>query len=99
MSAEIERGVPFPTQPASPGGETARPTCGARTRAGTPCRAPGVKDRATGKRRARCKLHGGLSTGPKTVEGRARCADAARRAWADRRARARNTSVEDGGGT
>ena len=42
--------------------------CGARTRAGTPC-----------KRRdlyysGRCKLHGGLSTGPTTSEGKSRSA-------------------------
>lgn len=47
-------------------------TCGARTRKGSPCRAP----RVTGKRR--CKLHGGLSTGPRTAEGRARIAQAQR---------------------
>lgn len=46
-----------------------RPTatyCGARTKAGTACRAkplPGAR---------RCKWHGGLSTGPKTPEGKAR---------------------------
>ncbi|WP_367647925.1 HGGxSTG domain-containing protein [Ruegeria arenilitoris] len=36
-----------------------RPTCGAKTRAGGQCRARVVP----GKRR--CRLHGGLSTGPK----------------------------------
>lgn len=42
--------------------------CGARcrTKDGAPCEAPRVK----GKRR--CKLHGGLSTGPTTDAGRAR---------------------------
>ena len=46
--------------------------CGARTRVGTPCRmraVPGGKC---------CGLHGGLSTGPKTAEGRARIAEAQR---------------------
>lgn len=43
-----------------------RPLCGARTRAGGACAAKVVP----GKRR--CRLHGGLSTGPKTPEGRAR---------------------------
>ena len=47
--------------------------CGARTRKGTPCRALTV----TGKQR--CRLHGGLSTGPRTVEGRARIAESNRR--------------------
>ncbi len=42
------------------------PLCGARTRSGRPCRHPGTK------RNGRCRRHGGLSTGPKTVEGRAR---------------------------
>src|SRR6516164_5408577 len=48
-----------------------RPRCGARTRKGRPCRAPAVWDR--GKDQAlngRCRLHGGLSTGPKTKVGR-----------------------------
>ncbi|MFD0981141.1 HGGxSTG domain-containing protein, partial [Tropicimonas aquimaris] len=50
-----------------------RVICGARTRKGTQCRAksePGKK---------RCRLHGGLSTGPKTEEGRQRIAEAQRR--------------------
>lgn len=42
--------------------------CGATTRRGTPCQAPAVWWRSNG----RCKLHGGLSTGAKTPEGRAR---------------------------
>ncbi len=39
--------------------------CGAETRSGVPC----AKFPVEGKRR--CRLHGGLSTGPKTPEGRA----------------------------
>ena len=39
--------------------------CGAKTRSGMPC----AKFPMDGKRR--CRLHGGLSTGPKTVAGRA----------------------------
>ena len=31
--------------------------------------------------KARCRLHGGLSTGPKTEVGRARIAEAQRRRW------------------
>lgn len=42
--------------------------CGARTSAGTPC-----KSRAL-YRSGRCKNHGGMSTGPKTAEGKARVA-------------------------
>jgi hypothetical protein len=33
------------------------PRCGARTRAGTPCRSPAIRGRK------RCRLHGGLSPG------------------------------------
>lgn len=44
--------------------------CGARTKAGTPCQ------RAAVKRTGRCTRHGGKSTGPRTVEGRARIAAA-----------------------
>jgi glucans biosynthesis protein len=33
------------------------PRCGARTRAGTPCQCPAIRDRT------RCRLHGGLSPG------------------------------------
>ena len=52
-----------------------RPSCGARTRAGDPCRRKPVlgKDR--------CANHGGMSTGPKTEKGRRRIADAQRRRW------------------
>ena len=49
-----------------------RPRCGAKTRAGTPCQARVVP----GKRR--CRMHGGLSTGPKTEEGRERIREAQR---------------------
>lgn len=40
--------------------------CGAKTRAGTPCK------RRDLYRSGRCPMHGGLSTGPRTVEGKAR---------------------------
>ena len=53
-----------------------RVQCGAKTRKGTSCR----NKSEPGKRR--CKFHGGLSTGPRTPEGRARIADAQRRRWA-----------------
>ena len=39
-------------------------TCGARTRAGTPCKIRSLWSNG------RCKFHGGLSTGPKTEQGR-----------------------------
>lgn len=42
-----------------------RATCGAHTRKGTPCRCLAMPN-------GRCKLHGGMSTGPRTTEGWAR---------------------------
>jgi hypothetical protein len=50
--------------------------CMARTRAGTPC----VRRVVSGKQR--CPNHGGLSTGPKTVAGKARVAATQRALWA-----------------
>jgi hypothetical protein len=44
-----------------------RPLCGAKTRAGGTC----LVRVEFGK--ARCRFHGGLSTGPKTEAGRAHC--------------------------
>lgn len=49
-------------------------TCDARTRAGTPCK------RRDLYRSGRCKLHGGLSTGPRTTKGKRRCARNGKRA-------------------
>ena len=40
--------------------------CGARTRSGTPCKIRAIYNNG------RCKLHGGLSTGPKTKAGKKR---------------------------
>jgi hypothetical protein len=51
--------------------------CGAKTRQATPCQIKVV----TGKNR--CRLHGGLSTGPKTAEGRQRIREAQRKRWTD----------------
>jgi hypothetical protein len=55
---------------------SARPFCGAKARGvGKACRQrvlPG---------KLRCRYHGGLSTGPKTAEGRARIAAAQRLRW------------------
>ena len=44
--------------------------CLAKNRKGSPCQNPALKGRS------RCRLHGGLSTGPTTSEGRARVAEA-----------------------
>ena len=45
-----------------PGDLSNAPRCGAKTRKGTPCRAPAMKN-------GRCRMHGGKSTGPRTPEG------------------------------
>ena len=51
-------------------------TCQALTRRGTPCRALALAN-------GRCRLHGGLSTGPRTAEGWARTR-AGYQAWLER---------------
>jgi hypothetical protein len=48
-----------------PGNWDNAPRCGARTRAGTPCRAAAMPN-------GRCRMHGGPSTGPRTEAGKAR---------------------------
>ena len=48
-----------------PGDYAKAPRCGARTRNGGCCRQPAMKN-------GRCRMHGGLSTGPRTAEGLAR---------------------------
>ena len=53
-----------------------RVVCGAKTRKGGQCR----NKSEAGK--ARCKFHGGKSTGPKTPEGKERIAEAQRTRWA-----------------
>ena len=49
--------------------------CAAKTRTGEPCKRRGV-----GKG-GRCRNHGGMSTGPKTPEGRKRISSAQRHRW------------------
>jgi hypothetical protein len=46
------------------------PRCGARTRAGCPCRSPAIHGKL------RCRMHGGRSPGPRTPEGRIRVREA-----------------------
>jgi len=53
-----------------------RVRCGAKTRKATPCK------NKTEQGKKRCKFHGGKSTGPRTVEGKAWTADAQQRRWA-----------------
>lgn len=64
MSEEIE-GLPPRRMPALQ--PRWAPRCGARTRRGTQCQRRAFDN-------GRCRNHGGLSTGPKTSEGRARVA-------------------------
>jgi len=45
-----------------PGDFSRAPRCGAKTRRGTSCQCPAMAN-------GRCRLHGGLSTGPKTAAG------------------------------
>jgi hypothetical protein len=67
-----------------------RPRCGAKTRAGGTC----MVRVEFGK--ARCRFHGGLSTGPKTEAGRARIAEAQRRRWGLYREMRQGMSLADG---
>ena len=57
------KSIPWRFGPNYPG-----PRYEARTRKGTACQKPPLKGKS------RCRLHGGLSTGPKTPEGKARIA-------------------------
>ncbi len=52
-----------------------RTICGAKNRKGLPCQCKKLY------RNGRCKFHGGLSTGAKTPEGKARSLEALRRGW------------------
>jgi hypothetical protein len=63
------------------------PRCGARTRSGGRCRRYVAIDPWTRKHRKRCRLHGGLSTGPKFPDGKERslaAANAGLARWRDR---------------
>lgn len=57
-----------------------RVRCSAKTRKGHPCKLTSEAGKA------RCKYHGGMSTGPKTEAGKARIAQAQRDRWAKWRA-------------
>jgi hypothetical protein len=72
-----------------PGRRKGRLLCGAKTRAGGCCQVraePG---------KARCRFHGGKSTGPKTPAGRARIAEVQRQRWQRYRERVRAVSSGD----
>lgn len=74
-----------------PGGTNAprkpRIECGAKTRAGGFCKAKAVD----GKKR--CRMHGGLSTGPKTQAGRERISRAQKERWASVRIKERSNEA------
>jgi hypothetical protein len=57
---EKRRGVLRNANPSGDFSKAAR--CGAKNRRGTPCQCPAMPN-------GRCRLHGGLSTGPKTAQG------------------------------
>jgi hypothetical protein len=73
-----------------------RPRCGARCRDGHRCQAKAVWDEDHDcPVNGRCRVHGGLSTGPRTPEGRQRIGAAARlRAQARRMTREQAARVE-----
>jgi hypothetical protein len=50
----------------TPGNPATALRCGAKTPAGTPCRAPALRTKL------RCRMHGGKSSGPRTLDGVAR---------------------------
>jgi hypothetical protein len=65
-------------------------TCGAKNRQGMPCGQKAVY------LNGRCRFHGGLSTGPTTVEGKRRSIAAMRagyKAWLDRTREAKELGV------
>jgi hypothetical protein len=77
------------SDPTSPSRRKGRRLCGAKTRAGGCCQVraePG---------KARCRFHGGKSTGPKTEAGRARIAEVQRLRWLAYREKIR--AVRSGG--
>ena len=88
-NSNLEKGIPWRFGPDWPGQR-----CGAKTRRGTACQKPPLAGKT------KCRLHGGLSTGPRTAEGKARIAaahwkhgrrsraftEARKQIWADLRA-------------
>ena len=55
---------PGPLRNGNPRGDPSKaPRCGAKTRRGTSCLCPAMRNKR------RCRLHGGKSTGPRTQEG------------------------------
>jgi hypothetical protein len=77
----------------SPSRRKGRLLCGAKTRAGGCCQVraePG---------KARCRFHGGKSTGPKTQAGRGRISEAQRLRWRAYRERVRAVRSDNEAGS
>jgi len=73
-----------------------RPRCGTKCRDGTGCKAPPVWDRRLDRAvNGRCRMHDGLSTGPKTEEGRRRIAESNRARSTDSRPSAKRGNAEE----
>jgi hypothetical protein len=68
-----------------------RPRCGARTRKGTPCQAQALLNR--NGLPGRCKLHGGMSTGPKTATGKVASREASRTSMIQRWRRMKDDGI------
>jgi hypothetical protein len=88
-----DRHMPLASDQTSPSRRKGRRLCGAKTRAGGCCQVraePG---------KARCRFHGGKSTGPKTEAGRARIAEVQRLRWLAYRERVRAVRRGDGPAT
>ena len=66
-----------------------RPFCGAKTRKGAPCQAKVYWPYEWDAPAKKCRMHGGLSTGPTKAEGMERLAKSAKknmkRVWRERR--------------
>ena len=75
VSAHLAVAARSKTQPAIAARRKPSLPCGAKTRFGSPCRRTGLGN-------GRCPNHGGLSSGPKTLAGRARIAEVERKRWA-----------------
>lgn len=71
-----------------------RPRCGARCRDGHPCQAPVVWPKGAWRAKKRCRRHGGMSTGPKTAEGKRHTGEAARQRLLERWRRRREARGE-----
>src|SRR5689334_23209406 len=76
----------------SPNRRKGRRLCGAKTRAGGCCQVRAEPSKA------RCRFHGGKSTGPKTEAGRNRIAEAQRQRWRAYREKVRTSNARESEG-